>query len=458
MLEDEVRIAVDEINQLTAEIAMLNEEIVRVRAAGDNPNDWLDRRDLLVEQLADFANITVNTSDADEYNIHLSGHQLVQGGIALRLSAETDLSNEGFSRVAWEEGGETLEIASGKLAALLELRDVDVRGEIQGLDNMAINFVALVNETHRQGYGLDGTTGLDFFQEFPFVNNVRGNYDSNGDGEFDQTRLFSVTGVNQLDPQDQIGITGTMTLAAPGGIVEIAYSGTDTVEDVISRINFSSSEVVARLDNTGRLSLKATPAETLEEPDFVIRYIEDSGQFLAGYAGILQEPGVAGAFAWDQADAVTALRGDGLEYSVAPLAHPSGWIGINDAVVQQPASIAASLGVGGRSGNPGDGSAALAIAAIRNTPVMVGQIYSFDDYFADTVAGVALRGEEAALALATEQAIMKDLRDARASISGVNIDEEIAQMIKYQHGYSAAARFITEVDEMLDTIINRMGV
>jgi len=89
---------------------------------------------------------------------------------------------------------------------------------------------------------------------------------------------------------------------------------------------------------------------------------------------------------------------------------------------------------------------------------MVGQIYSFDDYFADTIADVALKGEESRIALSTQHAIMKDLRDTRASISGVNIDEEIAQMIKFQHGYSAAARFITTVDQMLDTIINRMGV
>jgi flagellar hook-associated protein 1 FlgK len=47
---------------------------------------------------------------------------------------------------------------------------------------------------------------------------------------------------------------------------------------------------------------------------------------------------------------------------------------------------------------------------------------------------------------------MKDLRDTRASISGVNIDEELAEMIKFQHGYSAASRFITTIDEMLDTI------
>jgi flagellar hook-associated protein 1 FlgK len=53
---------------------------------------------------------------------------------------------------------------------------------------------------------------------------------------------------------------------------------------------------------------------------------------------------------------------------------------------------------------------------------------------------------------------MKQLREKRESISGVNIDEELAAMIKYQHGYSAAARFITTVNSMLDTVINRMGV
>jgi flagellar hook-associated protein 1 FlgK len=46
----------------------------------------------------------------------------------------------------------------------------------------------------------------------------------------------------------------------------------------------------------------------------------------------------------------------------------------------------------------------------------------------------------------------------REALSGVNIDEELANMIKYQHGYSSAARFVTEVDKMLDTIINRMAV
>jgi len=74
------------------------------------------------------------------------------------------------------------------------------------------------------------------------------------------------------------------------------------------------------------------------------------------------------------------------------------------------------------------------------------------------VAEVGLKGETAARALETENLIMKDLEDTRQAISGVNIDEELAQMIKFQHGYSAASRFISEVTKMLDTIINRMGV
>lgn len=458
MLEDEIQIAVDQVNQLTTEIANLNEEILKSQAAGDNPNDWLDQRDLRVEELSQLINITTNGSDPDEFNIHTDGYQLVQGTVSRRIDAVGDPTNEGFSTVVWAAGGERTEFSGGTLAALIELRDVDVRGEIQGLDNMAINFVDLVNEVHREGYGLDGTTGNDFFSELPFVNNALGNFDRNADGVFDSTYLFRISGGNTLDPQEQIGLSGTLTLSGPSGLVTIDYFATDTVGDLVNRINFSESEVVARLDNNGRLTLKGTPAEGMEDPDFVIRYLEDSGQFLAGYAGILQGSGADNAYSWDQADAVLSLRADGLDYRVAPLNHPSGWISLNEQIVRQPASIAASLGVAGRPGNPGDGSAALQIASIRNQSVQVGQIQSFDDYFADAVAGVALKGEEADLAFMTQQAIMKDLRDTRSSISGVNIDEEIAQMIKFQHGYSAAARFISEVDEMLNTIINRMGV
>ena len=51
-----------------------------------------------------------------------------------------------------------------------------------------------------------------------------------------------------------------------------------------------------------------------------------------------------------------------------------------------------------------------------------------------------------------------DLKDLRDSISGVNIDEELADIIKFQHGYNAAAKFISVQDSLLDTVINRLGI
>ena len=51
---------------------------------------------------------------------------------------------------------------------------------------------------------------------------------------------------------------------------------------------------------------------------------------------------------------------------------------------------------------------------------------------------------------------MENLINLRKSISGVNIDEELVNLVKFQHGYAAAARFVTEVNKMLDLLINRM--
>jgi flagellar hook-associated protein 1 FlgK len=124
--------------------------------------------------------------------------------------------------------------------------------------------------------------------------------------------------------------------------------------------------------------------------------------------------------------------------------------------MRDPLSVATSFEEGGEAF--GDGAAALAIANLRTEPVMLGATGSFDEYLAAVVTDAGLRGEIAETALQTQNLVLKELQDMRESLSGVNIDEELTQMIKYQHGYAAAARFITEVDRMIDTIINRMGV
>jgi flagellar hook-associated protein 1 FlgK len=460
--DDEIQISVARINDITGRIADLNGEIQRVKAMGDNPNDLMDRRDLLVDELSSIIDITVNQMDPDEFMIHTSGHILVQGQIARQYDLRKDMDTEGYNHVFWRDTGVEIVFSKGQLGALMELRDVTIENEIKTLDNMTMNFTDLVNEIHRSAYGANGITGVNFFSEYPFVTNVNGNYDRSGDGVFDSTYVYRINGQNALDANAQPGFEGVITLSGSDRQVQIPYYSTDTVNDIIIRINNSGAEVVARLNRDGVLSLKGTPADLVDgqraNPDFVIRHVEDSGHFLTGYAGLLLEAGPDGAFTWDQANMVERLRGGAENYALAPIAHPSGWIEVNPALLKDPTYVAAGFGYNGRPANPGNGDAAQAIASIRNNPVMVGRLSTFDDYFADTVARIGILGEQSKRALSTEMDHMKTLLDRRQSISGVNLNEELADMIKFQHGYNAAARYITTVNSMLDTLINRMGV
>ncbi|MDR3130060.1 MAG: flagellar hook-associated protein FlgK [Treponema sp.] len=462
MAEEDIRLTVDKVNGFSREIAGLNRDIQRIKAQGDNPNDLMDRRDLLVDRLSSIVDVSVDSRDPDEFMVHTAGFVLVQGQIGRQFDLIQGSETQGYSRIVWQDTGDDALFRDGSLAALVELRDHTIQEEIQNLDSMTMNFIDLVNEVHRSAYGTNGSTGLDFFTEHPFVTNVNGNYDRDGDGAYDSSYIFRINGVNALNERDQVGLEGVITLSAAGGEVDVPYYSTDTVADIVSRINNSGAEVTARLNREGQLSLKGTPAEGAilpgGNPDFVIRHVEDSGRFLAGYAGVLNAPGQEGAYDWGGPDAVAALSGGAADWALAPTAHPSGWIEVNPALLRDPGSVASGFGENGRAANPGNGDAAMAIASIRNTAVMVGRLGTFDDYFADAVGRAGMLGAQNRDSLETQNLIMKQLKDMRESISGVNVDEELANMIKYQHGYAAAARFVTTVNSMLDTLINRMGV
>lgn len=457
MLNGDIEATVRQVNDIANQIARINGEIVRSEAMGDNPNDLYDRRDLLVEKLGALANITTDRRDADEFMVHIDGHVLVQGSVARNLDIRTTTDNDSYSEVIWKDTGNLAEISGGTLGALIELRDVDVRGEIQSLNTMTMNFADLVNDVHKAGIGANGVTGLEFFTQHPFVTDVNGNYDRNGDGQLDTSYIFRFTGANALHGQDKVGLEGVMTFSGKSGTVTVPYYATDTVDAVVNRINDSDGEVKAYLDRDNRLVLKATTASDRENPDFVIRHLEDSGMFLTGYAGILNDSGAAGAYDFAQADAVNALVADA-GFSVAPVLNPAGYVAVNQAVRTDVLSVAAAMPTARGDVMAGDGRAAVEIAAIRNSQVMIGTDRTFDEYFANSVTNVGLKGEQAETNLLSQNKIMNDLRDLRDSISGVNIDEELADIIKFQHGYNAAAKFITVIDGMLDTIINRLGV
>lgn len=456
LINSDIDSTVKQINSYANQIAAVNSEIVRSRGVGDNPNDLLDRRDLLVDKLSKLANITTDRRDPDEFMVHLDGKVLVQGGVARNFDLVSLTDNNGYEKLVWADTREDASVSGGTLGALIELRDVDVRNEIQSLNTMTMNFSDLVNDVHRNAYGANNVTGLDFFTQHSFVENVNGNFDRNGDGVLDHSYIFRFTGTTTLNPQEQIGFEGVMTFSGPSGNVQVPYHPTDTVETVINRINDSNGEVKAYLDRNNNLVLKGTTAQNVENPDFVIRHVEDSGFFLTGYSGILAASGADGAYDFSRADAVDSLAG--AQFAVSPVLNPAGYIEVNGVIKNDVKSVAAAFRDDSGNVNAGDGRAAVEIASIRNTKVMIGHERTLDDYFADSVTNVGLKGEQAENNLKSHMAIMNDLRTMRDSISGVNIDEELSDIIKFQHGYNAAAKFVTIWDSLIDTVINRLGV
>ena len=455
LINGDIDATVKQINTITKQIADINGEIVKAKAMGDNPNDLLDRRDLLVEKLSGLANITTDIRDDDEFMVHLEGNILVQGHIARNFEVEPMTDNNGYSRVIWSDTKNTVQVSGGTLGALIELRDVDIREQVQSLNTVTMNFADLVNDVHRAGIGMNNVTGLDFFVQHPFVTSVNGNYDRDGDGVDDHSYLFRFTGTNSLNPQEKLGLEGEMKLSGKSGTITVPYHATDTIEEVVARINDSDGEVKAYLDRNNRLVLKATTAKEMENPDFVIRHVEDNGMFLTGYAGILNGSGAENAYDFAQADASNALRG---EFAVSPVLNPAGYVEVNPDIKGDVLSVAAAYPNNQGKSMIGDARAAVEIASIRNTNVMIGKDRTFDDYFANSVTNVGLKGEQAEMNMLSQNAIMDDLRNLRDSISGVNIDEELAEIIKFQHGYNAAAKFVSVIDQMLDTVINRLGV
>ena len=278
MTELDIQATVDEVNSIISDIAALNEQIVKVQAMGDNPNDLLDRRDLLVEKLSGYIDITTDGRDPDEFTVHTGGRHIVQGRQFHPFATEIDPLNEGYSRVYWRDTGDTAYFRGGKLAALIELRDGDVKEEIQKLDTMTINFVDMVNDIHRRSYGLNGETDQDFFVEYPFVTNVAGNYDQNGDGEFDSTYLFGFPGQTELNPQEQIGLAGTVSLSGPEGLVNIDYFPTDTVGDIIKRDQYLRFRGRCRLRPLGQALSQSYPGRAAGKPRFCHRTYRGFGR------------------------------------------------------------------------------------------------------------------------------------------------------------------------------------
>jgi len=158
-IDDEIATKVQRVNSITEELARLNQDFAR--ANGEAP-ELYDRRTVLLDELAALANVTYTTGDNGSVTVYLDGTPLVMG---------TNIQNLGITRdengrnqvVIVEANNRQIQVRSGEIGALFEVRDNYLQELQERLDNLAVTLAREVNNVHRGGYGQSGSTGINFF-------------------------------------------------------------------------------------------------------------------------------------------------------------------------------------------------------------------------------------------------------------------------------------------------------
>jgi flagellar hook-associated protein 1 FlgK len=149
-------------------------------------------------------------------------------------------------------------------------------------------------------------------------------------------------------------------------------------------------------------------------------------------------------------DPVSGMPVSGLDFFVAA-GTTAASMAVNPDILNDVNRIAAATTA---AGVPGDNRNAVAIASLQTQTTMSGGTASFNDFFNALVGSVGSDVRHASVNAEHEAAMVAQLENYRESVAGVSLDEEMINLVKYQHAYEAAARVITTVDEMLDTVLN----
>lgn len=403
-MDQQIRIKAADVNGIAQQLADLNAQIAAVQLTGDQANDLKDKRDLLLDRLSKISKISYNEAGNGAVNVFLEGMPLVEGNRAntLRVAEGAD----GFARITWSSNGLAVAFGGGEIQGLLEVRDAGIPQRLEQLQQLASTLITQVNGIHRGGFGLDGSTseiiaGLKLVTAGGTSTNVAiSAIDVSGATE-KTVYTFSSAGASQLTLSATInGVARTQTVS----VSDMLGAGSTQVLD------FSDLGVKLTLVGGGTDASAANIVDSLTKPA--------TDELTTGF------------------DFFTGTGANDIAVHPAVLANPN---------VVAAASVPCA---------PGDGSNALAIAQLqhRSDEASVTGIYKA------MIAQLGVDGEGAQTMVTNEDLLVQHLERRKETVSGISLDEETANLIRYQHAYQAAARVMTAIDEMLNTIINGMGI
>ena len=153
-----------EVNSISDEISRLNQQIVTNELDGSSANDLRDKRDLLLDQLASLIDVNTHEQSNGSMSVYMGSMLLVDGPDSFDIDAKAERDGENVThRLVWQGTEFELTNKNGQMAGLLETRDEIIPDYLDQLNKLSRTIVEQVNTLHMSGYGLDGTTGVAFF-------------------------------------------------------------------------------------------------------------------------------------------------------------------------------------------------------------------------------------------------------------------------------------------------------
>ena len=479
-INGQITSTVTTINSYAQQIASLNKNIVLAQAAfnGQPPNDLLDQRDQLVSLLNQEIKTNVVKQSDGTLNVFIgAGQALVVGEQPITLKTVQSLSDPSKLEVAYGSGASVIRVQQssfqgGNLEGLLAFRSESLDVAQNTLGRVALVLADTFNQQHKLGQDLNGALGGNFFtQAVPLVNSNTANtgtatvsasvasssaltgsdYSLRFDGgtAYTLTRLSdnTVTALATL-PQTVDGLTIATSAGALAGDSYMIRPTVNGARDFAVAISDTSKIAAAApirtttsLDNigSGRISEGTVNAvfpvnANLQQPVNIIFDSPPTTYTVTG-TGVPGSP-VAGV-AYVEGTAIT-YNGWTLQITGAPVAGDTFTVASNTNATA-------------------DNRNALLLADLQIKNTMTGGTASYQGTYAQLVSQVGNKTRELELTSLAQTSMVNQIVQSQQSVSGVNLDEEAANLLRYQRAYQAAGRVIQVANTLFDTLLSLGG-
>jgi flagellar hook-associated protein 1 FlgK len=392
-LDGAVSAEVTDINGMLDEIAEFNRSIIQLENGNTPANDLRDQRDLLIKQLSEKLDVQLIDTNENNTMITLSGGSpLVVGTTVFKLSAASNPDNRGFKDIFVDDG------MGGTNNVTAEIQGGEMRGL---LDMRDVETLGLIDKLDRLAAG--------FMEQVNGVHLQGLGLDGSSGNLFFETLTPTVT-------------ISSQNLGAP----------------TVTAINASPSTVTV-----DKFQLQFTGAGTFDVFNLTTNQTVATGLPEVGTVNIANGLAITTGGA--------PVAGDTVNISISEDAAMN--MALSSTVLNDTSKIAAGL-----SGT-GDGQNALNISNIQNSLVFSSGGFTpgagtstFDDFYNSMISGLGAGSRSSQTILSQQEGVMLQLNSQRESISGVSLDEEMVNLIKFQQAYAASARMITVIEEMFDVL------